>query len=458
MKRVILLLVMAVLLIFSLSFGCEAEYWEQVASNGFGNPSNDYAWCMATFQGKLYVGTLNTLQGGEIWRSASGEPGSWEMVYKSRSSVFSNAGVRYLYADANQALYACTLNSLGAEILRTTDGKEWTVVKKVIGRRWNTTIRCMVRFGEYLYAGAGGYGAELYRSKDGLSWRLVKTKPSFQSSKVYDPQARAAVVNNTMIGELAVFHDQLYAFTWTKEARYRDLAEHVFGYEVDRPTYMSNSPGAFEVWRSSDGVEWEKVIGLDDKYGNGMGLSLLDPAGLANDVVTSALVFHDQLYMGTQNTNGNSTIWRTSDGTSWSKVLDFSELGERANYYIWRMISFQDKLFVGTMNVGPITAPGVTGAQIWVSPSGDYGSFTNLVHNGFDGESWTNGAGLEIPKNIGVRSFGILNDTLYAGTAVIPSVIIPRECSPYGIYSFFSHQQKVIAGRDVGCEIWRLVQ
>ncbi|MEW6379672.1 MAG: hypothetical protein AB1611_08685 [bacterium] len=456
MKRVLSLLITAACLILCLNCGSFAEEWEQVASNGFGNPSNDYAWCMATFKGKLYVGTLNTLSGGQIWRSGTGDPDSWEMVYDSRSSIFSNAGVRTLYSDNDQALYASTLNSLGAEIMKTTDGKSWSLVKKVIGRRWNTTIRCMVRFGDYLYAGAGGYGAQLYRSKDGVNWRLAKTNPPFQSIRVYDPQIGTAVVNNTMIGELAVFHDQLYAFTWTKEARYRDVADHVFGYEVDRPTYYSNSPGAFEVWRSSDGINWEKVIGKDDKYGNGMGLSLRDPEGLANDVVTSAIVFNDRLYMGTQNANGNSSIWRTSDGTTWTKVLDFLELGEIANYYVWRMISFQDRLFVGTMNVGPATAPGVTGAQVWVSPSGDPGSFQNLVHNGFDGESWTNGADLEIPKNIGARTFGILNNTLYVGTAVIPSVLIPRRYNGGGYK--FGDRPLAIAGRDVGCEIWRLVQ
>jgi len=452
MKKALQLLAVIVFLVLCLSRGSSAESWEKVSDNGFGNPSNDYAWCMAAFKGALYVGTLNTLQGGEIWKSSSGDPDSWENVYNSRSSLFSNAGVRYLYADGDQALYACTLNSLGAEILRTTDGKNWNMVKKGIGRRWNTTFRCLTRFGDNLYCGAGGYNAELYRSNDGVNWQLVKTEPSFQSTKVYDPQTKVMVDNNTMIGELAVFNNYLYAFTWTKEARYRDLANHVFDSEVDRRTITSNSPGAFEVWRSSDGVSWEKVVGQDDSYGNGMGFCLKDPDGLANDEVTSTAVFGGNLYLGTQNSNGDCSIWRTSNGTEWTKVLDFHDLGEVANYYIWRMMPYHGKLYVGVMNVGQIGDPGVTGAQIWVSPSGNPGTYQCMVHNGFDGDTWKDGAGSEIPKNTGVRCFGILNDTLYAGTAVIPSVLVPR--SP-GIHT---HRQAVIAGRDIGCEVWRLIE
>jgi len=456
MKKPIQSFIMIIFLVLCLSRGSGAESWEMVADKGFGDTSNDYAWCMATFRNILYVGTLNTLKGGEIWRSSFGKPGSsgsWENVYNSRSSLFSNAGVRYLFADSNQALYACTLNSFGAEILRTTDGKNWFIVKKGVGRRWNTTIRCLIRFGEYIYAGAGGYNAELYRSKDGLNWQLVKTEPSFQSTKVYDPEVKRMTDNNVMIGELMVFNGQLYAFTWTKEARYRDLADHVFDSGVDRTTVTSNSPGAFEVWRSSDGVSWEKVVGQDDPYGNGMGFYLKEgPSGMDNDEVTSTVVFGENLYLGTQNSSGNSSIWRTPNGTEWTKVLDFHDLGEVANYYIWRMIPFHDRLFVGVMNVGQVNDPGVTGAQVWVSTSGDPGSYHYIVHNGFDGETWSDGAGSVIPKNTGVRSFGILNNTLYAGTAVIPSVLVPRSAIVH------SNRQSLIAGRDIGCEIWRLIE
>lgn len=452
MKRVINLLIIVSFLVLSMHRYSMAEQWEKVVEKGFGDPSNDYAWSMAAFRGKLYVGTLNFLKGAEIWCSSSGEQDTWERVYNARSSLF-NLGVRSLYADGDRAIYACTYNTGGAEILRSVNGRRWTQVKKSRGSESqdNNTVRGIIRFGDYLYGGAGSNGAQLYRSKNGLNWKLVETNPidAFESTKVLDPNTGEMLINNLLIGELAVFKDKLYAFTWTRDLDMRNLA----GQNIkDISTLIPDSPGGFEVWRSSDGTNWEKVVGLDDSYGNGMGFCLHNSGSLANDAVTSVAVFNDQLYLGTQSNYGNSSIWRTENGTEWVEVLDFFSLGERFNFYVWRMIPFEDKLFIGTLNVAllnvPLVIAGVTGAQIWTSDSGDPGTFFNVVHNGFDGETLTF-KGREMPKNYGIRSFCILNDTLFAGTATIASFPIPKEEDP---------EHKTIAGKDVGCEIWKLVR
>jgi len=449
MEKASRLLALAILVVLSLPPGiCSAEYWVKVASKGFGDPSNDYAWSMATFQGKLYVGTLNILKGAEIWRSSSGEPGTWERVYNALPGpIRSNEGIRYLYADNDQFLYACASNLSGAEILRTKNGEDWTVVgKRGLGNIKNTSIRCLIRFGNYLYAGVGNNGAQLCRSKNGLDWEVVKTKPGFDSTKVFDPNTGVWTINNTLIGEMVIFKDKLYAITWTKDLK-PTVIINTMKKEPSKDLKLPQSPGAFEVWRSGDGVNWEKVVGKDDPYGNGMGFCLRDPAGLENDIVTASVVFRDQLYIGTQNSDGNTSIWRTPDGTQWTKVLAFHDLGEKYNYYIWRMISFRDKLFIGTLNEGAVEDPGVTGAQIWVSDSGDPGTFYNLVHNGFDGETITL-ADITMPKNYGIRCFGILNNTLFAGTATVISVPVPK----------YDRDDKVtIAGKDVGCEIWKMI-
>ena len=111
------------------------------------------------------------------------------------------------------------------------------------------------------------------------------------------------------------------------------------------------------------------------------------------------------------------------------------------NVYVWRMIPFKGRLFVGTLNQGLVGTPGVTGAQIWASDSGDRETFYNLVHNGFDGKTWVYGPDYEIPKNCGIRSFGILNDTLFAGTATPLSTLVPQ----------------TILINDIGCEVWKML-
>ena len=93
--------------------------------------------------------------------------------------------------------------------------------------------------------------------------------------------------------------------------------------------------------------------------------------------------------------------------------------------------------------------PGVSGGQIWVTESGESGTFYKIVSHGFDGEtiSWLSEA-IRIPKNYGIRSFAVHNNQLFAGTATIFSIPVPRfNGSQIGI---------TIAGKDVGCEIWRM--
>lgn len=432
--------IIAIFFVFSLYHSSHAQHWVKVVDNGFGNSRNSYAWSMETFKGELYVGTLNLQGGAEIWCSNSESQSSWQQVYKA---IFSrNSGARCLYADNQLVLYACTSNKQGAQILRTTDGRTWTTVaQRGLGNRRNTTIRCMIRFEDYLYVGTGCNGAKLYRSKDGFNWELVHAKPSFESTKVLNPLTGRLVNNNLMIGELAVFKGYLYAFTWTNDGERGVIAKNVQD-SAQKNILASDalvpfSPvGAFEVWRSKDGINWEKVVGLNDPYGNGLGFSGYDPENLDNNVVPAVSVFNGHLYLGTENDSGKTAVWRTANGTKWEKVLNFYDLGEKCNYYIWSMLSDNNQLVVGTLNVGLTRNPDVTGAQIWVSDSGDPESFYNLVHNGFDGATIRINATLKIPKNMGVRTFGILNDSLFAGTATYPMN------NP---------------GQNVGCEIWKMI-
>ena len=425
----------------------KAQSWQRVVDLGFGNHRNDYAWSMATFRGKLYVGTLNLMGKAEIWCSDSGEPNTWEQVYNAH--LFSNMGIRCLYADDDKALYASTLHQDGAQILRSTNGTTWTTVaKKGLGNRKNRNIRCLTRFGNYLYAGAGCDEANIYRSRNGLNWDLIETTSDLKSTKVFDPHRDSWIMNNLMIGELVVFKDYLYAFTWTKDVDIQGMKSVNRNKKRSHNTNLPPAPGAFEVWRSNDGVNWEKVVGQDDPYGNGMGFSLYAPENLNNDVITSVTVFQEHLYLGTGHDYGKSSIWRTSEGIHWEKVLDFYELGERFNYYVWRMHPFDNKLFVGTLNLGDAAMPGVTGAQIWFSETGEAGSFSPLVLNGFDGKIIPFTKNLSLPKNCGIRSMAVFNDTFFVGTATILSVPVSRRGGRFGLH---------IVGKDSGCEIWKMI-
>ncbi len=440
----IALALLGFILVFSAT--SEAVSWERVVEKGFGDPFNDYAWSMEVFQGSIYVGTFNIFKGAQIWRSGSGEAGTWEQIYKD--FIRGNMGIRSLYNDNDEALYAGTLNRKGAQLLRTTDGRKWeTVIRRGLWNKRNTTIRCITRFGEYLYAGAGSCGAKLFRSEDGQKWEKVKTEPSFDSTKVRDPGKRRWITNNISIGELAVFNDMLYAFTWTMDI-VPGMSRNIMNFKAvfdPNQHYFLPTPGAFEIWRTPDGINWEIVAGQGDLYENGMGFSNHDSKNLHNDAVTSVAVFDEHLYVGTENSHNEASIWRSNDGLQWGKVLDFSEFGEGFNYYVWRMTPFQNKLYVGTMNVASSDQE-LTGAQILESATGDPGSFSYLIRNGFDAETTIIYKRVQ-PKNMGVRSFVIFENKLFAGTATPITSVVRKSNRSFGL---------TIAGKDIGCEIWKM--
>lgn len=56
---------------------------------------------------------------------------------------------------------------------------------------------------------------------------------------------------------------------------------------------------------------------------------------------------------------------------------------------------------------------------------------------------------MRIPKNYGIRAFAVHNNTLFAGTATIFSIPMPKfQGQQFGI---------TIVGKEVGGEIWKMI-
>ncbi|UCF41744.1 MAG: hypothetical protein JSW43_05310, partial [Gemmatimonadota bacterium] len=110
-----------------------------------GSTDNSYAFSMAWFQGRLFVGTIRNVTDAvdqlleslraEIWRYTPAGPhglsGSWERVYRSPLLWFTDIpweiGYRnMLVCDAGDGvsrLYVATLGTLSGRILYTADGE-----------------------------------------------------------------------------------------------------------------------------------------------------------------------------------------------------------------------------------------------------------------------------------------------------------------------------------------------
>ncbi len=197
---------------------CTADgaHWEQKNVSGFGSPANTLVASTGVFSGALYAGVANDA-GGSLWRtddlvtwtqvltaglprvefprltggalyvaagaydgrnasdpairvyrSPSGDPGSWQEVGGAVSADPHNT--RTIVDGAatyNGALYLATMNAAtGAEVWRTVDGTHWEQVNAGGFGQTSTFAAELIPFNGYLYAWTSDYaeGQRVYRT------------------------------------------------------------------------------------------------------------------------------------------------------------------------------------------------------------------------------------------------------------------------------------------------------
>lgn len=212
-------------------------------------------------------------------------------------------------------------------------------------------------------------------------------------------------VKNLATSYLKVFKNKLYVGTWGSP-------------------YFTGC----EIWRF-DGNIWEQVVGPNSLTKGGFN-------NFANIAIWCIEEFNNYLYVGTMNwdftDNGGCQIWRSKDGSNWTKVIDrgFRDFLENDsqnvhNTYAWCTAIFQDQLYVGTFNTNSIFSLENSGCQLW------------RTNDGIDWEKvdLCGGDGFGKRRNYGIRRMAVYNNELYVGTAT----------DAYQINSI-----------DVkGCEIWK---
>ena len=438
----------------------EIYYWEQVNEEGFGDLSNEYAWSMATYTPPgesteyLYVGTNNfnyskplnlTNDGCEAWRTngtmADGKY-VWEQVVGPKGTQFmirpttggiipatagfgeSEVGIHKMMV-YDGLLWASCFSPLA--LLSAPDFTGWATVWVTNGTHWkrannpgfgpnrDATIRALEVFNGELYAGtlksADGDGANIYKYTGGpIEGDLNLVNPA-----AWTQVFSVAADETTAFADLLEFNGFLYAF-----GMYTNLS----GGSVEVGIKLGTCPGA-EIYRSSDGITWEEVVG--DAPGAAM------PRGFGDsNLQLNAEVFQDMLYVGTLNFADHAEIWRTSNGINWEPVEQYGF--RRNNHHIYRLWVYDDKLIVGTKNM-------LSGGEIWMSETGDPGTFEQINIGGMDGsmtlpplhpDSNMSGADQD-----GVRTFATYKGYLIAGTTSFVECL-SEELSPYA-----------------GCEIWR---
>ncbi|MBN2054455.1 hypothetical protein JW905_06010 [bacterium] len=255
-------------------------------------------------------------------------------------------------------------------------------------------IRSIAFFEGFLFAGTRGIPAKIMRyGIDGKgTWEMVV------DDGFGDPE-------NIDIDAMAVWNGFLYAGTGNPN-------------QVEGP----------EIWRSSDGDTWEKVLDLaawtdcGELYG---GLEFQDRLYFGvDDHISGAVmwrsatgamgtweacsangfgdhrngrfygmcVFAGQLYVGTSNYESGAEIWRTDDGTQWECVMQGAFGIGGAYECLFTLVEFKSLLYAGVGDVYP------------------------AVYRSMDGENWelVDNIGFGDPSNLGVIAMGVAGDSLYA--------------------------------------------
>ncbi|MBN1138731.1 MAG: hypothetical protein JXM73_19250, partial [Anaerolineae bacterium] len=131
-----------------------------------------------------------------------------------------------------------------------------------------------------------------------------------------------------------------------------------------------NNTGAAQVWRTIDGTSWTQF----------------DPSWtVSNTKVSDMQTFGGHLYVGTYNPDGGE-IWRT-DGSTWQQVVT-GGFGD-ANNSSMTTFAVLDALYLAVGHE-------VNGVAIWRSPSGEPGSWTPVITDGFGGPGLWGNSTLEV--------------------------------------------------------------
>jgi hypothetical protein len=200
--------------------------WNLVAADGLGNPNNSGFTTFTSFKGMFYAAALNGIDGAEIWRSSTGNAGSWQRVatqgFGGGSSYFIITSLTSFKGQLYAAVEATA--GTGAQVWRSSNGTDWTLVSdNGFGDTDNFQTGGSVDFRSQLYVTTRNdvTGAQLWRSSNGQDWVQV-VDDGFGD------------INNLKIESLTTYAGALYAAA-------------------------SNSITGVELWRSTDGVNWTQI-------------------------------------------------------------------------------------------------------------------------------------------------------------------------------------------------------
>jgi hypothetical protein len=322
--------------------------WQQVNSNGFGDPQTGEVTALAAFGDYLYAGTHNPIDpppgplydGAQIFRSPDGE--MWTPVTQPGFGIAHDIAPPAIldFIVFNNRLYASTGRGDGpGQIWRSLDGVNWApMVIHGFSDPDTVDITALAEYGGLIYAGATNLtsGAQIWRSYTGDNNTWTQVAPE-------SPGTDAASVTG-----FAVFGGGLYAAV-----------------ESDAPA---------QIWRSYGGADGTWTAVISDGFDNSKTTST---GGMAE--------FGGYLYVGAGNTDDGALLYRTNDGDVWEPAITPGS-SDANNQKVEAVFVFQNQLYASVQN-------SATGIELWRSANGTLWEQAN--QDGFGdadntGTNWSN--------------------------------------------------------------------
>ena len=297
----------------NFSLGPVLIEFEQINTDGFGDPENTRPDGKCTFADQVYVGTVND-SGGQLWRYSDGT--TWESLIEPGFGNTANIGIETASATFNNYFYAGTINfSTGAELWRSSDGENWDPVF------------------------SGGLS-------DPSNYAAWTSNCSGFNGALY------VQLNNNVTGGIEIWRSESADGTpgeWEQvtPVGFED-SNNVWGifYQIDGSLYytLQNKTTGAQIWKTANGTDWFPVT--------------VDGFGDSENFMVRLTKFKGQFYASTRNLTGGE-VWRSADGTNWELIID-EGFGNPYNVYMqmYNPVSSEDFLYIGTYN-------DITGGELW---------------------------------------------------------------------------------------------
>lgn len=312
---------------------------------------------MATYRARsdgvnyLYAATMGEI--AKVWRSATGDPGSWQLAWTTGT-----VGSVRMMTEHNGILYLALANEVpGTEQIGriwATDGETfWPVIQDGFGNPDNLGVMSLTSWNNWLYAGtmnkAAGYEA----------WKLLGPNPQQPPMQIVS-KGGPSRVNQSAITP-CVFQDKLY-----------------LGSQHDPLANIFNGGKAADIIRIHEDDRWETVVGPNSISGYDSGFD--HPP---NTYIWSMAVHDGWLYAGTYDyvsalahlvenfdkvlasfmspPNGRigtpfehmfragADFYKSPDGVRWYPI-SLDGLGDVGNYGIRTLLSVNGAFYLGTTN------------------------------------------------------------------------------------------------------------